>query len=371
MSTHAYKSTPRQVKEYIKDCLEADLVPNIESSPGLGKSSIVWAVAKEFNLKVIDHRLSTSAPEDLNGLADFEMRNGVRKAVFSPFDIFPIEGTPLPLDENGQKMNGWILFLDEFNAGLKSVQAAAYKTVLDKWIGQYKLHKACWIICAGNLATDRAIVNSLSTAMQSRLIHLEMELKLDKNGQYSEFMEDVAIPQKWDNRAVAYLNYMPSDLIDFNPAHNEKTFCCPRTWDFLQRLIKGKEFKTYKDEDGVEHYEMRKKAPLLAGSITSGKALTFIQFSHIGSSMPNIREILSDPENCRVPHEPEIRWCTITHAVEHVKDDTFQKIATYINRFESTFRVLFFRSLLVRQPTLRRHPTFASSMLELARYLND
>jgi len=36
------------------------------SSPGLGKSDVVKQVAKELNLKVIDFRLSTADPTDLN-----------------------------------------------------------------------------------------------------------------------------------------------------------------------------------------------------------------------------------------------------------------------------------------------------------------
>lgn len=61
-----YRCTPRQAKRYILECLEAGLVPVLESSPGMGKSSIMREVAQELGLFLIDHRLSTSAPEDLN-----------------------------------------------------------------------------------------------------------------------------------------------------------------------------------------------------------------------------------------------------------------------------------------------------------------
>ena len=61
-----YKCTPRQIKSFVEDCLFAGLVPYVQSSPGMGKSSIMKTVAENLNLKLIDHRLSTSAPEDLN-----------------------------------------------------------------------------------------------------------------------------------------------------------------------------------------------------------------------------------------------------------------------------------------------------------------
>jgi shikimate kinase len=37
----------------------------------MGKSSIAKSLAKEANLQIIDHRLSTSEPTDMSGLARF------------------------------------------------------------------------------------------------------------------------------------------------------------------------------------------------------------------------------------------------------------------------------------------------------------
>lgn len=46
--------------------IRAGLVPMLRGSPGMGKSSIVHQIAKEYNLKVIDLRLSQCDPTDLN-----------------------------------------------------------------------------------------------------------------------------------------------------------------------------------------------------------------------------------------------------------------------------------------------------------------
>lgn len=46
--------------------LKAGLVPMLVSSPGMGKSDIILAIAEKYNLKVIDLRLSQSDPTDLN-----------------------------------------------------------------------------------------------------------------------------------------------------------------------------------------------------------------------------------------------------------------------------------------------------------------
>lgn len=341
--TSAFRANSRQTREFIVDCMKAGLVANVQSSPGMGKSAIVASIADEYKLALIDHRLSTSAPEDLSGLPNFS--NG--KATFSPFDLFPTTTTPLPAGKQG-----WLLFLDEFNSASKAVQAAAYKLILDRMVGQHHLHPNVVIVCAGNLSTDRAITNPLSTAMQSRVVHIEMEMN------HEIFMQDVALKMKWDSRIVAFLSFKPSALHDFRPDHNDKTFCCPRTWSFMNALIQGKEVQ-------------ESKAPLYAGTITSGTAVEFIQFTKVYASLPKLSEVLSDPAGCRIPGDPAVRYAMTTFLMEHSSEDNFEKITEYVNRFTSEFRVLFFRGLMIQQPALRRHAAFRAAMLELSRYLHD
>lgn len=362
--TDLYRCTPRQVRQFIKDCLYAGLVPFVQSSPGMGKSSIMRSVADELQLKMIDHRLSTSAPEDLSGLPEFfSDSQGNRMAHFVPFgDLFPLENTPLPgvqaiRDENSNLKytepthQGWMLFLDEFNSASKSVQAASYKLILDRMTGQRKLHERCVITAAGNLATDRAITNAISTAMQSRVVHLEMQIH------FEEWLYDVALKEGYDSRIIAYLSQFPSKLMDFRPDHNEKTFCCPRTWEFTNRLIKDREVT---DTMSI----------LLAGTITSGVAVDFVQFTKVFNNLVSIAEILKDPENCRIPNDIGSKWAITSHMMEKVTEENLDDLSTYVNRFTIDFRILFFRSILVRNPKLRQHPAFIRAMSSLARYLH-
>lgn len=345
-----YRCSPRKIRKFVIECLLAGLVPYVQSSPGMGKSSIMASIAKENNLKMIDHRLSTSEPTDMTGLPRF---NPDGTASFAPFaDLFPIKGTPLPLDENGKQMDGWMLFLDEFNSAPKSVQAAAYKLILDRKVGQFDLHENVVICAAGNLATDRAIVNPLSTAMQSRVVHLEMQISFD------EWLEDVALKQNYDNRIIGYLTQYSTKLMDFRPDHQDKTFCCPRTWEFVNRLVKG---KVVTDESAL----------LLAGTITSGTAADFVQFTKIYEKVISVDKILQDPENAPVPSETSHKWAVISHMMEKVNEQNLSGLSTYADRFDMSFRVLFYRSMLVRNPNLRQHPAFSKAAAALARYMNS
>lgn len=345
--------TPRQIRKHIIRCITSGLVPYVRSSPGMGKSSIIRAIAKEFNLFVIDVRLSQCTPEDLQGLPRFrdildEAGNYVRTiAEFVPFNMFPIESTPIPAG-----YDGWVILLDELSSAGKAIQAAAYKLILDRMVGNDKLHPRVVMVCAGNLDTDRAVTQPMSTAMQSRLITLLMKLDTD------EFLKDVAYPNDWDHRITAYLNYLPGRLHDFRADHNEHTFCSPRTWEFMNKLVKG---RALEDDDG----------PLFAGTITSGVATDFIQFTKVYDRLPQIKDILNDPNGIVLPPDNQARWAAASYVAQHAAPDNLEKINSYLERFSSEFRIMFYRMIMVQKPDLRAEPAFRKALVELSRYLND
>lgn len=344
-----YRVTPRQLAECLEDDFFCGVTPYVEGSPGIGKSSIFAQVAKKLNLELIDHRLSTSAPEDLSGLPRF---NEDGTASFAPFaELFPLDTTPLP-----EGKDGWLVFLDEMNSAPKAVQAAAYKLVLDRRTGQRKLNERVVMGGAGNLSTDRAITNPIGTAMQSRLSHYVLEISFD------DWLQDVALKNNWDRRIIAYLNRYKSRLFDFRPDHNEKTFCCPRTWEFVNNMLTLRE----PSKKGIDP----SRATRYTGKITSGVAVDFIQFTRCFENLININDIIADPLSCTIPNDPAEQWANIAHMCEVVGESNFGDLAAYANRFSLDFKVLFFRSVLIQKPQLRSHHAFASAMASLQRYLN-
>lgn len=344
-----YRCTPRQI--YTKSCeiIEAGLVPYIKGSPGIGKSSILRKVAKTYGLKLVDHRASTSSPEDFTGLPEFYTNaNGDRRARFVPFDdIFPIEGTPLP-----EGYNGWLLFLDEFNSAPKSIQAASYKVVLDKMIGQFGLDHRVAMAMAGNLDTDGAITTQMSTAMKSRVVTLTMQVNFD------EWLEDVGIAQGYDHRVLAWVHTDKAALMDFDPNTVGDTFSCPRTIEFLDRLVRPKDL--IKDDD----------APLFAGTIGAGRAATFVQFAKVYGFIPTLAEILNDPDNATVPTDTAQRFATLGMLTKDVDAKNIGKIVTYINRFPLDPRIMFYRILTHKTPEFASHPDFRRGVIAISKYLN-
>ena len=327
------------ITEYITDVLKAKLVPMIHGSPGIGKSSIVQTIAKEWGLQVIDERLGQCDPTDMKG---FPSVTDNKKATFLPMDTFPLEGDPLPKGKNG-----WLLFLDEFNAAPRSVQAAAYKLILDRMVGQKKLHKNVAIVCAGNLETDGAIVNQLSTANQSRLIHMELNVHA---ADWIEWAQSSGI----DHRITSYIAFCPQNLHKFDADHNDRTFACPRTWEFLSDLIK--------DWDKIPS----KKVPLLAGVVSEGMAREFVNFTKVYKTLPNMADIIKDPENIAIPQEPSTRYALSGAIANSTDKETVTPLLTYVNRLPPEFQIITIKEMSKRYPGIQSNTLFIAKVTEIA-----
>lgn len=335
---------PSEVRSDVIDCMQAGLVPFITSSPGLGKSSIVAQIAADFDLTLIDIRLSQCAPEDLMGLPMKDVDGDKPRSKFVPFGMFPLDGDKVP-------GNGWILFLDEFNSASKSVQSAAYKIILDRMVGQEKLHPNCFVVAAGNLASDRAIVNQLSTAMQSRLIHIEMVTD------HKDFMT-FAHKAKFDHRILGFLEFRPEKLQQFDPDHNDRTFACPRTWEFASRLIKDKDFSQI-------------KLSLLAGTLSEGVAIELHTFMQEYDKLPSFTSILNAPEKIDVPREASTRYALVSMLLDRFSADTFPSIVKYVRRLSPEFQVIYFRGAERKNPKIVRERSFQENIQHLAKFLVD
>lgn len=335
--------SPSQTKKALIKCFKARLVPFLQSSPGMGKSSLVKEIAKEWNLELVDLRLSTMEPTDLTGLPHFE--NG--RAVFEPYAMFPLEDTPIP-----EGKDGWLLFLDEFNAAPKATQAAAYRLVLDREVGQHKLHPNCIVAAAGNLMSDNAITTRLSTAMLSRVIHIHMKPS------FKDWLENVALPEDYDERVIAYLSMYKDKLMQFDPEREDETFCAPRTWEFCNRLIKG--IPELSVEDQI----------LLSGTITPDIATEFVQFTRVYQKLVTIDKLKAKPEQ-DVPEELGLRYATLVHMMLNVDDKSIDVVAPYVSKFDSPMRIMFLRSLMKKNASLLKNQKVKEMWNREAKYIYE
>jgi len=321
------KVIPSEAKELIMDALMAQLVPFIGGSPGISKSALIREIADENNLQLIDFRLAQADPVDLNGFPNIEGN----KSTFLPPKIFPIEGDPIPAGKAG-----WLLFLDEINSAPLAVQTASYKLILDKMIGEHHLHKNVAIVAAGNLSTDKAITNRIGTAMQSRLIHLELEVS------HKDWI-NWAINNGIDHRITGFLEFRPELLHNFNPNHDDNTFCCPRTWHFLSKIINS--WETIPTN----------KLPILAGTVGEGAAYEFHTYSQIYERLPTIEKIKENPEAINLDIEPSDLYAISSLLSEHMDKSGIKQLIKLVNRLPMEFQVTTLQTSIKKHPEIRTH----------------
>ena len=325
-----------KAKDLCCQYIRAGIVPFLRGSPGTGKSAIMKEIAKDFNLHFIDLRLSQIDPSDLNGFAVPNHVTG--KVVYMPVGAFPLTTDPLPLNDAGVHCNGWLLFLDEFNSASPAVQKASYKLTLDRMVGEHQLHKKCAVVCAGNLETDNAITSKLSTAMQSRLAHIN--LTKDTSVDWLKWANSNGI----DFRITSFINYKPEILNAFKPDHAEYTFPCQRTWEFVSKLVASEP-----DLNSVDHFA------LIAGVIGEGAAHEFIAFTQVFNQLPTIQDILNNPIGCKIPTDISSVYGVCGLLANHASDTNIGALLTYTNRLPAEFTFLTMKDMIRRQPSLIRH----------------
>ena len=328
-----------ELKEALIEDLKIGLTPMVASSPGMGKSDIIRSIAKEFNLKVIDFRISQCEPVDMQGYPG--VIDG--RMTFHIPEYFPIEDDEIP-----EGKEGWLLFLDEFNSGNKQTEAAAYKLILDREVYKHKLHPRCLIAAAGNLTTDRAIVNTQSTATTSRLTHYRM--KADHKVWIGWANENDI-----DHRIISLVKFKPEILHKFDPSTNELTFPCPRTWEFASKILKSKE--------SVDHLTKVR----LAGTVGEGAAVELATYCDIYQNLPTLEQILKNPKTgWKVHKAPSERYAVTTMLAHNCTEDNLEKILTANSRLPKEFQPITLKDVYRRRPDLRNHPLIKTWIAENA-----
>lgn len=352
MSVMSVALRPKKLVPQLLRVLFASLVPIITSQPGAGKSDIIADIADTNELLLIDFRLSQADITDLNGLPRFNA-NGF--AEFVPFDYFPIEGTVLPNNpKTGNPYKGWLLFFDEMTAAGKQLQAAAYKVILERKIGNKKLHKKVAIMAAGNRKEDNAVAFDMSTALQSRLIHFELEVNL------ADWV-DWAVDNKVDSRVIGYLQWAGiQKLNDFKPDHTEKTYACPRTWSFVDKLIRG-----------VPTLSVGEDHAVLAGTIGPGAALEFLSYCEVSANVPKYSTIIGDPANAAIPTEISQQYAVATMIGGHLESTSAKQAVIYIKRLRVELQVIVLRMAVRRNPQLKAVEEIRDLLIDLAAQQND
>lgn len=231
----------------------------IWGAPGIGKSSIVKSIAKEQGLEFLDLRLSLLDPTDLKGIPFFNPETN--EGVWAKPSFLPSKP-----DSKG------ILFLDEINTAPPAVQASAYQLILDRKVGEYELPDGWSIVAAGNRETDRGVIYKMPPPLANRFVHFEMEVDF-------EDWKTWAYSAKIEASIIGYLAYDKSMLFTFDPTSNEKSFATPRSWEYVDSIVKS----------GIDGDLILDS---ISGAVGREAAIGYISFKKVMKDLPDLNTIL-------------------------------------------------------------------------------
>lgn len=205
-------------------------------------------------------------------------------------------------------------------------------------VGSHHLHKNVAMVLAGNLETDGAIVHTMSTALQSRLLHLELVVDAKE-------WDDWAVENGVDYRITSYIKYKPGNLYTFTPDHTDCTYACPRTWEFASRLLKASDG----DSKSVD------LLPLLAGTLGEGVAREFVGFCKIHEDLLKPEQIIAAPSSVKVPDQPSILFALTGSIAHNMNMDNGSAFMTFVNRLPVEFQVVCLRESIRRNKSMLKH----------------
>ena len=322
------KVNHKELKEQIKIAYDTKTPIFIWGTTGIGKSDSVKAVAKEI------------AKEEGLGFSDEDVENGcfgfidIRISQLEPSDL---RGLPtIDKDRTKWLIPNWlpknptgkgILFFDEINLSPPSIQATAYQLILDRKLGDYKLPDGWVIVSAGNRVEDKCNVFEMSSALCNRFTHTELNIP-DKDA-WTNWALDNGI----DNRIIAFLQFKPSSLFQFDSKNKDRAFPTPRSWAFCSRLIQGREDKAMLNI-------------LVSSAVGEATATEFCAFLRLQNKI-DIKELIKNPKLVANIKEIDLKYILLGTIAEYYRNDKtlLEKTFELCEYLEPEFAVLLLRFL--------------------------
>ena len=276
------------MSEYLSKLIDHNIKSSlmIWGPPGIGKSALVSAVAKNHSIDLIDLRISQLAPTDLRGLPVPEDN----KAKWYVPEFLPTTGKG-------------ILFLDEINMAPPAIQGIAQQLILDRKVGSYEVPEGWFIWGAGNRKEDFAAVFDMPAPLANRFIHLEVQTDLKEFKSY-------ALKNNIDDKIISFLNFRPKLLHKVDK--NSPSWPSPRSWSIANDLLKC----------GVD----------VDPAIGNASATEFRSFCKIYKTLPAIEPILKGRSKPEFPEDLSAKYaltCALSVRAKTLKE--VENVFTYLS----------------------------------------
>lgn len=323
---------PSMAKKAIRKAIKIQRPIFVWGSMGIGKSEVIKQIADEEDMQLIDLRLSQLDAPDMRGFPHISFG----KMCFAMPDFFPDDA----------KSRG-VLFLDELNAAMPAVQAAAYQLILDRKVGKYQLPDGWAVVAAGNRESDQGVVYTMAAPLSNRFIHIDFDANF-------EDWRAHALKANFRTETINFMNFRPGLLNAPDP--DKRAFPTPRSWKFVSDIL-----------DSDEDKEVERA--LINGAVGEGAASEFAAFLKIYRDLPNPDAVLMNPTKADVPKDNATLYALCGALSERASEANFDRLIQYCSRLKEVFQVLCIRDSVARHPPLADTAEFSKWAIENASVL--
>ena len=255
----------------------------MRASTGVGKSALVAQYASEVNKTLIDVRGSLMSEGDVGGYPDVESMktNGVMTFCMPSWFV---RACNEPV----------VLFLDELNRSLPTVQQSFFQLVLDRQLGNdksgmpYTLHPETQIFAAINHGSEYD-VNDMDPALLRRF------WTIDINPTKEDWIT-WARSNKIDNLIIEFLSTRQGHLyVDLNSVNPGEVFPTPASWSRFDESLKF---------NSIDLIDVKSQTSLIynlaLGFIGSEAAIEFSDYVNKYEVDVKPEDLLMSYERCKV-----------------------------------------------------------------------
>jgi hypothetical protein len=318
--------TLKQAARVLSANIALDIPTMLLGAPGIGKSQLATQVAADLKMRLVDFRALLRDPIDLRGLPVPDMVNGTTTWL-RPDDLpfLPYTGAPC------------LVFMDEINTAPMAMQNACLGLVLERRVGQHVLHPETRIVAAGNRQIDRAGVNRMSSALESRFAIYTAESDIDS---FAAWYVTTGLPAV----VLAFLRFKPNALHDMTPSTNGK-WSDPRAWAKVAKVAASN------PSDDIRMTQ-------IAGIVGDGHAADFEAFWGMFHRAPRIADIIANPNGVAVPDEPGVLYAISGALARAATRQTAANIFKYGARMPKPFEVCMVTDAIGRDADLKETGAF-------------
>lgn len=314
---------PSQIISALNTCIDARIPAMLWGPAGAGKSDVVAQLVAHRKVELRDVRLANLDPTDIKGFPVPDTAKGIMR--WLPADFMPAKGKG-------------VLFFDELNLAEKMTQASCYQLMLTRQVGNYKLPAGWDIVAAGNREGDRGNVVRMAGPLANRLVHLDYEIDLAEWVAYAHKCGVVS-------DLIDFVRFRPELLHKFDAQAKDPAFPSPRTWFYVNRLLK---------ESPVRDVQFE----LIKGTIGIGAGTELQGFLDHVAKLPRYEDIIANPTRVDVPLKVSAQHAAALMLARQVTPGDFPKAVAYVDRLSQEMGVLFMRDVGERLPALRTTSTY-------------